>query len=599
MSEVSTGDLVEIIFDVPNNIEARLGKVQEDIFENILAFKDKFQVLTETFATKLYEINQVRDIQLIQSEKRKIENYNNDISLKQGKITVLKTHWNKMQVFKRMNELLKEYQTEQNDLAEYDKLKKRLKGKNRPVTSVADINTIRKLEEELNAFIKTIQNNQSFLNEIFSNEKNRLLFTELIQQYEDQYNALFTYGIDKLVRPEDLIESIDSLVSNLPNIASRLIDEEKIDLLSMLENLIGLFEHSKKSIYEQLNPIIGDINVLTKALITERDKINENVVDYNSISRDIIRKLRDIKVKAKEILLIEKKLDKARKSHILTADERKLDEEFSKLKFLSDKLKKYPDSISKMRLAVLQFGEIEDRWVNNITECEAYIHAKRGEDVIIKYKNLPNYGIDTITKEMKDIDESITNIQGYIRSHQAVINDEMEKPEGRISDDSIIFLTQTRDEMVSINRSLNEYVGYLNGTFSANDIKDENASNLENFIGELIAESLNNVLPLDNVTHQIISYNYKENYFKTKDGNNLYLDYVSTGLSSASYLMHKIRSRQKKYQLILLDEVGNMSETSRQLVLNEVDKLKSGESLINLLMASVEDNMEFNIKEIL
>lgn len=596
INEKVAGDYVEVIFDVPNNIEARLGKVKDDIIEEIINYKDHFQSLTENFATNLYEINKVRDIDIINKSEELIHNFKDEIERKKNKINELETSKTFMQSYKKLNELLFLYKNESNDSDEFSKLKAKLKNKKQPVTRVANKKKIDALEQNIDEYYKIVKAYQNDINILLISSKNSLLTQQLIMKYEDDYNILFQFGIDKLIRASDLASSCNTLQRNIPSIAKTLIDNDKIELLKTLNNLIEIFESNASNINSKLGELIGDISRIHDALITERDSIN--VVDYNEIGQGIIHKLKEIQKACKEILILEKSLEKERRSHILTPEDEKIEKEFNRMRMLNDNIKNYPSKIAILKAEIGILSVVEEKWCQDVNNCENYIRSKATTSDVKNYKQLPNYGIDILRKEIKEIEDSITTIEGKIKSHQAMIDNELEKPIGKIPEDIMKLLSKTRDTMIETYQQLNEYVGYINGTNSESDISTEKAKIIENFIGSLIAESLNNVLPLDNKTHEITSYNYKHQYFQTKEGNHLYMDYVSTGLSSASYLMHKIRSRSKPYQLILLDEVGNMSANSRKLVLAEVSELYREKSLINLLMAKVRNDVDLQINQI-
>lgn len=597
ISENRVSEIIEVIFDVPNNIEARLSKVKDDIISDITIFKDKFQDLTERFATNLYEINQVRDTELIYTEQRKIQELQEKIEDFKLKIRNHKETYNALRVQILMNSLLTTYKTFERDKKEYASLSQKLKGKKRPIVTVADLTKIKKYESEkkdLSDAIKTLQNS---INSVLSNEKHRPLLSEITNFLEDDYDIIFTYGVEPLITTEETIGAINNFQRSIPDIAKRLIDNEKLDFYHILTALIDIFQSSKTSINNQLGQIIGgDIEKLYDTLVQERDKIE--VIDFEAVSNSLNIKLKDYLQKCKEIRTVEKQLDKARKPHILTEEEKKLDSDFSRLKILAENIKKIPSKITQIKADISYYNLVEDKWVEDEKKCESYIQAKLSDPNIRKYKDQPNFGTDIITKEKRQLEDNILVLERKINSHNAIIQDELDKPEGKIPEDIILKLEKTKDVMMNIHQNLSAYVGHIKENLAYNDMSLEKITSIEDFIGELIAESLNNILPLDVKTHKIKSYNYKDQYFYTADSEKLYIDYVSTGLSSASYLMHKIRSRSKPYQLILLDEVGNMSDKSRSLVIEEVRKLQHSEELISLLMASVINESELLIQPI-
>lgn len=596
LGPIEVNKIIEVIYDVPNNIEGRLKGVQKDLIESIVDFQKIFTKKISDFSLLCHQVNDVRNEEFISTKKVEIDKLQERINIHNEELTLNKEKMSTMIAYKAIEDLMHLFRREEMANVDIQRLKKKLRGVKKPVVTSPNHNAVNKYRKEQNDIKTHYKHHLDKLVKIISNEDYALFIDDLVSSYSEDYHNIvyFTKEHNPPVLYSDFHDSFQRLGLKIPQIADRYLDNNKLIFIDKIEALIDLLESTKQETLEQLSDVIGNIPTLIDKLKTL--KTENYVIDYSKVANDLKHILDDLNKQAKDYDKLEKLIAKESKVKTLSENDRQTLQEFDKLKAQEETIRSLPQLIAQKKLEIKE-GTItfEDRFLDSLNSVSSLLESMRSNPIIQYYKDMSNFGIDNLKRERQAKDESISNLYAKIRHCEAFIENEMQKPQSVLSEGSINSLQKLEKLMIEINSSLTKISNFVSNDDSSILSVSENQNDIESFIGEMIVETLNYVLPLDDRTIELELYNYRENYFLSKTGERIYLDYVSTGLSSASYLMHKIRNSKGHHNLILLDEVGNMSERTRQKVIKEVERLEDDGRLINMLMARVENGVNLQI----
>lgn len=600
--EIIIGDsqisqVLEVIFDVPNNIEDRLKRVKDEIIEELRQYQKKIQKKTEDFSLLIFQVNNVQDEQIINDQSTTIQKHLDQIIVYESDLKGINNVIIKLTAFKELNELNELFDKQKSISQRQKSLVTKLQGKKKPIVSIPNRKLINQLNVELSDSKNLYTHRATQFTEIINCPSNATFSSQILSLYSDEIHNVTFFKTDQNILYDDFCNGYTELTKKIPSIAEELVDNSKVHYIELIERLIDILDSSEEGITEKLSIIFGDVPTLSSKL--KGEILKYDVKDFNKVSKELINILKSINTEAKDIINTEKKISKAQNSYSLSTEDKQLASDFEELKAVKSQLEEIPKQIATKQNHIKTILNIEDRWVNNQESCSSYIDAKMSDADIRESKNKTNYGIDIQKKIREQTETKIDGLKSTNRNCEAVIRNERAKPAALLPKDQIEMLESLEEKLIRLNSNLTSITDYLNNVGNYNYNSDINTDDIEMFIGELIAESLNNVLPLDNRIIKVQSYNYKEDYFLSDSLEKYYLSYVSTGLSSASYLMHKIRSSTGQFKLILLDEVGNMSERSRQMVVHEVRSLQEQNKLINMIMARVENGRELEIMEVI
>ena len=108
-------------------------------------------------------------------------------------------------------------------------------------------------------------------------------------------------------------------------------------------------------------------------------------------------------------------------------------------------------------------------------------------------------------------------------------------------------------------------------------------------VGGIIASSLNNfIIRTGGEKKEISSFDIAKDKFLCLDGSSILKSEVSTGISSATYLTQVINNSDKPNMLFLFDEIGDISESSMNIVVQAIKNKISKTSTCTAVMTRVD-----------
>jgi hypothetical protein len=437
----------------------------------------------------------------------------------------------------------------------------------------------RKFKESITQLIETIETKPD-IKQYIHNDHSADQAYDAIQQTEFR-NIIYA---DDFHKAQTSFESNFSIVRG--HIDKLILEEEKSDkaiiksnleqLLSSLENIVNL------GLQDILENILNKRTIETIKLV--EDKLSEYTIENYSHQKSVLGTTeKTVKSSIIEGYKISIKLRKEqRKSgdnqqyQKYELNKRQLEE--TKQAIRAENSRK-TSIISMLRqhdpnLDVMSSGEVVSRKVSNLLE----------HSLIKKYSDDIDQGIKKLGQELASLKLKQTNNDGKINEQKYLLEMEKKKKTETYTQKQQDLIRNTMRFVQISTTNLDDF--NTNALGESPIIRTEEDAKYFKVMGSIIAHSMNNrILRSDGKYINLENYDLLKKEFHCENDIIIMKDDISTGLASANYLMQRIENVVGKYVVILLDEIGNMSQDSMDQVIASIKKLEKQNRLVLAILA--------------
>lgn len=596
---------VIVLYDVPSNPSERLNGVIKDLSIWNDSIKSKIKDHTDYLNELKRNFSNERDADKIEKYQKEIKYLEQKIKSCEYRLIDKNNSLNTLKILQSLNKLKDSLKKELNIKGEIDNTDKALKLLKKPSrSSTKDLGKL-----------KTLESNFISKNRIYNNRISELKeFVSLKKDLSDYINQ--TSGLNSTYK--SISESLD--FKNVFNDEDYLqfISKKLRKLKDFKENITSFISQEKSGVKYKLNESLKDfLKVINKFKETDSIAVLENItntkedlleneihkalakniiIDYSKISEFLRYSFSEINTSLEEAKKINNEILKENSKRDVESSEKKYTQLLGRLGSAKDEYKSL--NKEKENLKSFCFNAMS---ISDITRFE---DSNFLNDCIYNYKqDFDSEDLDDISKTIKDFEKDIDNTQTDFEKYKH----QKKHFEARLEvEDNRQFGGEYSDaEKVNIDK----FIRYLqmttqNTSAFSEIIKNINDGDLSKYAdredkkfievaGSIIAYSMDNKLLSSNGEYiELYSYDLLNQSFNCNGNIVIQRDDVSTGLASANYLKQRIDNVKGDYVVILLDEIGNMSDDILKEVLKSIKKLEvEGRLVLALLTHPNTNNM--------
>lgn len=599
---------VTVLYDVPSNPSERLNGVIKDLSiwnENIRA---KIKTHTDFLNDLKKELDNERDEKKIAQYKEQVGKLDSKIRSESKLLEQKKDILENLKLINNLESLQEILKTLQSLDSRIEDNSKKLKNIQKPSTSsTQDLEKLKKLRSDFFKENKLYAETVNHLNKIVSSNEELVRYINRTSALKTDYKYIIDKSdLEEIFNLDDHITIVARLKKGLEyfkNMINSFIQEERtgerFKLNEGLQDFLKLIEKFKEadSIEILENITRNDENIL-------RVKINkvlsENfITSYTLITEFLKTSYKELRKSLENAERINKQIQKENRKRGIKSSEK----EYTKIetRLVTDKKERNNQFSEKEKLKNTCFNLMK---ISDITQLENH----RGlTDFIYNYKsrtdkkNLEDIqsSIDKLQKEVEGIQQNLENTQKQRVHFEIRYQQENNRK-------SVQYSEKDKNKIEKIIRQLQFAISNLttfgdiitninNGDLSR--YQEEEDKGFMKVAGRIIAYSMDNKLLWSNGEYiGLYSYDLLNQSFQCDNDIVIHKDDLSTGLSSANYLKQRIENVKGDYVVILLDEIGNMSNDILQEVLKSIKKIEEEDRLVLALLTHPNTN-HINIVE--
>lgn len=596
---------ISILYDVPNEPNERLNSVIKDlgIWNNNLQIK-----LTNywNYLGKLKNgFDDIRDPIKIERTKSEIEESENQLSSLEKSITETKEIINLLNNYTIICELIENYNQIIKLNSRLSILSKEFRNLQKP-----DKNNLRdenRLIELKNNFSKEVNEFKLIIIQIFKLKNNELLRDLFLNKPElkDEIDFFNDFNLENFLKLETFENEEKIFYNKIGNIQNQIlnyIDTEENGQKSLIFNFLNDFKKGINILVEnEAESIVFDIFNQTAETVNNLIdvKINFfNVSDFSSIKILFREKVKGLKNKTISLIQINKTIEKELKKSSNQNDDIKYFELKSEIDNLKNSINSKENTIATQRFNLAQnlnltnSSMIKDK--DSATTILSQIKTKiidRGISI-----NEVKENINFLDKKLNQKKSEYTDLKNFILRLETLLEIEEQKKDNQFSLEEQTKIISIHKKLGFIIRNIQSYNSLIS-KINTGDLDKFNQSEDLDFIkiaGKIIAFSMDNkILRRDGKYIKLENFDMINNIFECENNIKIKKEDIANGLASGNYLMQRIQNLKGDYNIILLDEIGNMSETVLKEVIQKIKELQNQNRLILAIL--VKPTKETNV----
>jgi hypothetical protein len=582
---------ITVLYDVPSDPSERLKGVIKNVTTWNKTYLERSQGFREYLQNLERDFGDAIDYAKISDYKKNILSLDQDIKNIQPKVEDNRSIKKKLEVLKLLHRL--ETNRKRKLVLEKDELKciKKLKKTPRP-QSYSSRND------------KELDNLQRFLSNEKETFKNAVLsLIELIEDdselkegiYESKsqskhYQRIRESEFSKIIHSDEPLVMRDKLIDSVEKFSAGLLahidDISTSDKAMINKHLTQVVDSLKRMLDYGLEDFLTEI--LNKDALITLELVEQKLTEYNVKSYSSqIRLLRTIPVDLKKPLSegfrlrtkIKKENDKkGNGDEIIKYNNLKSELEDVKLKIKNSE-REFNDIEKKIAGFSTSYSGLED-----FLTVSSHIKTLKSDKSTSIYTEDLDKGIKKIENEFSIINLKKQKLSGNKLSQESLLAIEEDKKEEQFNEDEKAKISKMSHFLKIAETNL--YHFNKNGLSENPKVESDEDKEYFKIMGSIIAHSMNNrILRQSGEFIGLEYYDLLNREFHCENKIIIKKDDISTGLASANYLMQRIENVQGKYVVILLDEIGNMSQDSINQVLKSIKKLEKENRLILALLA--------------
>ena len=596
---------ISILYDVPNEPNERLNSVIKDlgIWNNNLQIK-----LTKywNYLGKLKNgFDDIRDPIKIERTKSEIEESEIQLSSLEKSITETKEIIKLLNNYTIICELIENYNQIINLNSRLSILSKEFRNLQKP-----DKNNLRdenRLIELKNNFSKEVNEFKLIIIQIFKLKNNELLIDLFLNKPElkDELDFFNDFNLEKFLNLETF-ESEEKIfynkIGNIQNQILNYIDTEENGQKSLIFNFLNDFKKGINILVDnEAESIVFDIFNQTAETVNNLIDVKINsfkVSDFSSIKSLFREKVKGLKNKTISLIQINKTIEKELKKSSNQNDDIKYIELKSEIDRLKNSINSKENTIAIQRLNLAQNLNLTNSSMISDKDSATTILNQIKTKIIDR-----GISINEVKENIRSLDQKLnqkksdyTDLKNFILRLETLLEIEEHKKDNQFTLEEQTKIISIHKKLGFIIRNIQSYNSLIS-KINTGDLDKFNQSEDLDFIkiaGKIIAFSMGNkILRRDGKYIKLENFDMINNIFECENNIKIKKEDIANGLASGNYLMQRIQNLKGDYNIILLDEIGNMSETVLKEVIQKIKELQNQNRLILAIL--VKPTKETNV----
>lgn len=565
---------IDVVYDLPKNPIERIRDVVSNVQDWNTTLEQKVGHIFRSLESINHRLQSVRDEGLIDKLNREISKIEKSLPGVNNKIETLEAKVNNYLALQKAKEYQKVHGNLNITAVELAKAEKALKSIPRPKEGATQSQSLLKSYRlQLEKALSTFKESPIKLSDLIDNLS---VYTDCsrIKAYSRQIDTkVAKWDFDYILKDEwqDEMNNVRQILKNsmddLVVMAENFLDNDRFkerqkvkDLIDFLKSL-GSDKKTKEILDKNLKAgYNGFMEELQMNLFNsnEADKVDFIINNCNKAKEDLEKSTRSLQYSIRDYLKESKKnpssdnssyyetLDwrdrEKKRLNILQGERNQLNFELRKL------INKDPDSYEDIMSLI---GELNTRVDNSVS-------------------------LDSIKVKLSQAKSQMESLNLNIANQKARLEDEIKKDVLDISPETMSSLRKVHKVIILIRNNLSEFRKPINAYNKNQDLTPKNNEDRAflSIIGKMIAESINNeIIRQEGERIRVESFNLASRKFECSDGSAIPVADVSRGISSATYLVQVVNKQISDNVILLLDEMGEITDTTFEVVHDAIRRL--------------------------
>ncbi len=629
---------LEILYDIPQDPLSRLNLILRDINNYSRTFKDYFSNIHSSLEKLTIKANNTRDESKINFFKEEIAKYEklvsnetqakDNVQLLSKNISLQQLLDNLLNQIISRKEFLKTKEANQKLYDDFNNLDNKKSISESKITQISS--DIRTAKFNLNTLVSDNYSkkftkffeitSKEYLKDIKKGNEN---FSDRINKIQAIYQEALDDQAKFSLLKEEIYQACKIITQFYEQAENKDLSKLKESILELQHIIDDIFHDKSKS---DLIDKILDINIpdIKNKIDNKLDELSnneylkdfefiesfqENLVDF--VNNNYLKEQKNISKKTSELKQLQSSLENS-------IDERLLNG-FTEYTRSEKALKDLRTEIDQKIKSILEYNPSE------IYEVADFLQQLKSEKYV---RELNIIYLTNIKKQIRELNldentpinilnnnleilittkkETIADFEFKLQKNSIELAKEKEKPDQTLNNYQKIYLQKIYTFFETLKKIPSQISGQI--VFDENGELIKNKENLDviekgflKIAGTLISKSLDNkILWKGSEFLTLETFDIINGQFVTLDGARIEKSDFSVGQSSTIYLLQKIRNLNDKYHIILLDEIAQIDSVNKNLIIEEIKKIKDSNHLVLaiLIRPSEEGNSGFELTEI-
>ena len=577
--------IIDVVYDVPSDPVERITNVISSVDQWNDALLDKTKASAYGMGQLVKSLKENRNEGLIQELKEQIKNgEKRKAELEKEKEEIQESidaleDLRKLKLVRQKlldkNAALVKMKGYKSDLDKCPKPEKKAKRNDQLIKKYRAANSEHLLEIQIT--LKVISDAITTLSE----HTNISHFSKRLQAKPDYTSSIETEENDWFELHHSYTKVVDEVTNDMINSCDKILDNPAAQELNSLKKIHSVILASSK--LTSLKSLLSEkMNLDVEVLLDQLSDIIDDATKYNEVDavKNNLKNIGDNLRNLGSSIFQNVKLINAEKTKGTEASSNKYQEIYDKWVQAEQSFKRLSNEYTDLVLKLRKHFQV------NATELKTLDNYINSLQRICKEKSLPvtkDKLVDVIRK-LKDQDIKVT-------SNKTKLSIEDAKRDLDIKPETLGVIKKLQKDIMMLNNNVINFQKpikkYKTGqAIETNHIDDQKFIEI---VGQIIASSLNNyIIRSGGEKKEISSFDISKDKFLCIDGSSILKSEVSTGISSATYLAQVINNSNKPNMLFLFDEIGDISESSMNIVVDAIKQKITTNSTCTAVMTRVD-----------
>ena len=597
---------VSVLYDVPSDPSERLNAVIKDLGIWNWNLLQKMTKYWEYLRGIQSDFNNVRDESKIKSLNDTILELELEIESQEKTIFEIKNLIFQLLDYQDLESLIQEYHqiayvNEKLFIAEKN-FKKLIKPTQ---ITKKDENVIGDILLHLSIIRNEVDKNLTTLIHLISSNGDLKSFIEGNQMLTKVFEEVENDDIDVLLKSDNYVNDLNHFLQNVNELEDQIslfIRSEEMGKKFITYNFLKqLLAQIEELIESQTEYVIEDITKINSSALKEEIEKSLKlyaVPDFSEIKTFFKKDLSRLKSLISELYILNTKLTKESQKKGVDSDGEKYYKLKGEISVYKEKNKEKERQSHKLKYKICQSLDIDTTKLSDLKSAnQVFSNLKQSINNKTTFTNIKEF-LKKENTRLASEDEHLKKMDESKRMNEVRLSLEEKKSESNFTleeQKKITRFTRNLGFVIKNVANFNEVISTMNsGDFST--FKDSEDIQFILVAGKIIAYSMDNkILREDGKYIELENYNLLKKEFECVGDIRIKKDDISTGLASANYLRQRIENTEGDYVIILLDEIGNMSENTLNEVIKSIKKVDEQKRLvIALLTQPLSSGIEIN-----
>lgn len=577
--------IIDVVYDVPSDPVERITNVISSVDQWNDALFDKTKTSAYTMGQLVNSLKESRNEALIQDLMEQIEYGEKRITELEKERGLLQESMDSLEDLRKLrtvrqklldkNAALVKMKRYKSELDKCPKPEKKAKRNDQLIKKYRDANSEHLLE--IQSLLKVVSDAIATLSE----HTNISHFTKRLQEKPDYTSSIETEGNDWFELHHSYTKIVDEVTNDMINSCDKILDNPAAQELNSLKKIHSVILASSK--LTSLKSLLSEkMNLDVEILLDQLSDIIDDAAKYNEI--EVVKhKLRDIGGNLRDL------------GASIFQNVRFINTE--KIKGTEDSSNKYQELYDKWVQAEQSFNRLSIEHTDFVLKLSKHfqVHATElkalDNNIASLQRTCKDKSIVDTKEKLNDATRKLKDQDTKVISNRTKLSIEDAKKDLDIKPKTLGIINKLQTDIMMLNNNVMNFQKpikkYKTGqAIETNHIEDQKFIEI---VGQIIASSLNNfIIRSGGEKKEISSFDISKDKFLCVDGSSILKSEVSTGISSATYLTQVINNCNKPNMLFLFDEIGDISESSMNIVVDAIKQKITTNSTCTAVMTRVD-----------